>query len=318
MIIKTILLLSLLFLSVVKGLCYPQPGSSTAYNPLNNISQNEGIEQQEYLYVLQAQAMEQQASLVASQKAVLQRIYSKDPWRVKDGITNFAYGVGWVEFQGLPQDNGPAGTIFKGKFGPPLSVFAINDQSHFTTSQNNVGGQSYYSQKHIGQASPSQQNYSQRATSFSQGITDLSTSHLSYGDDVFIVANFPFPPTQPYVEMLAYDAGYYTFTNINDQVVTIHKLDYCTPCVKLWSPEELAAIKEHAEAPKRAALEKALKSNQESADKGDPYGLLRMGERYRDGDGVERNIEQARKYLNKAADVGSLTAAEELKKLPIK
>jgi TPR repeat protein len=41
-----------------------------------------------------------------------------------------------------------------------------------------------------------------------------------------------------------------------------------------------------------------------------------MGERYRDGDGVERDLAKARIYLRKAADAGSPAAAEELKKLP--
>ena len=64
-----------------------------------------------------------------------------------------------------------------------------------------------------------------------------------------------------------------------------------------------------------AAKAKALKSNQDEAAKGDAYGLLRMGERYRDGDGVEKDLAKAKEYLQKAADAGSPTAAEELSKL---
>lgn len=59
----------------------------------------------------------------------------------------------------------------------------------------------------------------------------------------------------------------------------------------------------------------ALKSNQDAAAKGDMFGLLRMGERYRDGDGVEKDLGKAREYLQKAADAGSPTAKEELSKL---
>jgi TPR repeat protein len=59
-----------------------------------------------------------------------------------------------------------------------------------------------------------------------------------------------------------------------------------------------------------------LKTNQEAADKGDLYGLLRMGERYRDGDGVDKDLAKARDFLTKAAAAGSPSAADELKKLP--
>jgi hypothetical protein len=60
---------------------------------------------------------------------------------------------------------------------------------------------------------------------------------------------------------------------------------------------------------------RALKFNQDLADKGDAYGLLRMGERYRDGDGVPKDLNKAREYFTKAIAAGSPPAAEELEKL---
>ena len=74
--------------------------------------------------------------------------------------------------------------------------------------------------------------------------------------------------------------------------------------------------KEKKEAKLQAIKNKALKSNQDAADRGDDYGLLRMGERYRDGDGVEKNLTKAREYLTKAAAAGSSTATDELKQFP--
>jgi hypothetical protein len=68
-------------------------------------------------------------------------------------------------------------------------------------------------------------------------------------------------------------------------------------------------------AQKQAAAARVLKMNQDAAAKGDAYGLLRMGERYRDGDGVEKDLAKAKEYFQKAADAGSPTAAEELSKL---
>jgi hypothetical protein len=66
-------------------------------------------------------------------------------------------------------------------------------------------------------------------------------------------------------------------------------------------------------APRAAA--RALALNEEQAAHNDPYGQLRMGERYLTGDGVPKNPVLAKAYLKQAADQGSPTAAEELKKL---
>jgi hypothetical protein len=61
---------------------------------------------------------------------------------------------------------------------------------------------------------------------------------------------------------------------------------------------------------------RAIKFNQDAADKGDAYGLMRMGERNRDGDGVPKDLAKAKDYLTKAAAAGSPDAADELKQLP--
>jgi TPR repeat protein len=81
------------------------------------------------------------------------------------------------------------------------------------------------------------------------------------------------------------------------------------------TPEQIAAAKAKAEASKKSGAAAALKSNQDAAAKGDSYGLMRLGERYRDGDGVDKDLAKAKDYLQKAADAGSPTAADELSKL---
>jgi TPR repeat protein len=70
---------------------------------------------------------------------------------------------------------------------------------------------------------------------------------------------------------------------------------------------------EQALAKKLAAI--ALAENERLAAQGDAYGELRMGERYLTGDGVAKDIFKARDYLQRAADHGSKTAAEELIRL---
>jgi hypothetical protein len=84
---------------------------------------------------------------------------------------------------------------------------------------------------------------------------------------------------------------------------------------KAAQEKAIADAKAKAAAQKQAAAARALKYNQDDAAKGDAYGLMRMGERYRDGDGVEKDLAKAKEYLQKAADAGSPTAAEELSKL---
>lgn len=80
--------------------------------------------------------------------------------------------------------------------------------------------------------------------------------------------------------------------------------------------EKADAAKKAIQDKKMAVAAKVLKSNQDAAEKGDSYGLLRMGERYRDGDGVTKDLTKARDYLTKAAAAGSPTAEDDLKNLP--
>lgn len=144
----------------------------------------------------------------------------------------------------------------------------------------------------------------------------------------FLVANYPdqaavgdrINMTSFYLALLA---GTYTYTTAAGGSRTIHKLDYG----KLYippplTPEQIEAQKKavadakvKANAAKLAGEEKALAANQAAADKGDAYGLLRMGERYRDGEGVEKDPAKAKDYLTKAAAAGSPTAQDELKRL---
>jgi hypothetical protein len=64
-----------------------------------------------------------------------------------------------------------------------------------------------------------------------------------------------------------------------------------------------------------AAKNNALKFNQDQAAKGDSIGLQRMGERYRDGDGVPKDLDKARDYFEKAQKAGNFLVDDELKKL---
>jgi hypothetical protein len=151
-----------------------------------------------------------------------------------------------------------------------------------------------------------------------QGIIE----NVNQEDQDFFLVNFPYPlaegdkfPKPGYVYLFK-SAGVYTYSTAANSTRTIHKYDYGIP----WTPppmtdEQRAAIKAKNDAAKIAGLQKALKYNQELADKGDAYGLMRMAERYRDGEGVEKDIQKAKDYFIKAKSAGSNTAAKELEKL---
>jgi TPR repeat protein len=228
----------------------------------------------------QTNALLSQAAYVqaAARQAALQRIYSRDPWRRINGTTNRAGGPGWVQFQGRPLEKTAGGVLFMGKWGV-------------------IGGISAHGTNGFAGA--------------------VSNAAPVYGDDTFFVKNFPYVATsqQGYEEMLAFNSGNYDYTNSVRQVVTFHGLDYGTPVRKIWSPQELAAQQEKADASKQAAADKALKFNQAQADAGDAYGLLRMGERYMNGEGVEKDLDKARDYLTKAVQAGSAEAQSKLKEL---
>jgi hypothetical protein len=61
----------------------------------------------------------------------------------------------------------------------------------------------------------------------------------------------------------------------------------------------------------------ALSYNLDLASKGDDYGQYRMGQRYRDGDGVPKDLQKARQWFAKAAAQGDKIAAKELAQLLI-
>jgi len=219
----------------------------------------------------------------------LREIYSKDPWRNLGGTTNLAHGAGWYVFRGAIQKVQDGGSIIRGAYSDliPMRVEKLGLRKW---------------------ADPN--NYRASVVYELPGIPDSYLGHLGVE---FFVANYPY---QEYAQdLMAHYEGYYTYTNSSGHPIVIKKFDYGICCEKIWSPEEIAAEKAKADAKKRAVADRVLKNNQDLADKGDAYGLLRMGERYRDGEGVPKDLTKARDYLTKAAEAGSQTAADELKKL---
>ena len=80
--------------------------------------------------------------------------------------------------------------------------------------------------------------------------------------------------------------------------------------------EEKAAQARAMEEKRAKAMATTIAYYQQRADKGDPDAWLRLGEIYRDGDGVPKDAARAREYLAKAAAQGNQDAQKELDRLP--
>lgn len=128
------------------------------------------------------------------------------------------------------------------------------------------------------------------------------------------------------INFLAIRSGNFQYTSADNSLHTIAAYDYGKHYIALPpTPEQVTAQKKlQAEAKLKAAESakdaeaRALKANQNAAANGDSFGFLRMGERYRDGDGVEKDLSKAREFFEKsyAADTNNFVAKEELSKLP--
>lgn len=140
------------------------------------------------------------------------------------------------------------------------------------------------------------------------------------GSIVFAVTNFPYvfgaqqritvgDDQMFYVARLS---GTYDYSGYGNQQ-SVRALDYGT--IYVPKPKDAAELKADADKKQKdndASTARALKANQDLADKGDEYGLLRMGERYRDGDGVDKDLIKAKDCFTKATAAGSPSAQTEL------
>lgn len=148
----------------------------------------------------------------------------------------------------------------------------------------------------------------------------LVSSGLNGADEVALT-NYPTPVTSTTkISVAAAKAGIFKFADVPLQIWDCGVPYIPTPeeiaAEKKAKDDAVAAAKAKVAAQKQRADAIALKSNQDLAAKDDPYGLLRMGERYRDGEGVEKDLAKARKYLQLAAEADFPDAKEELSRLP--
>src|ERR1039458_253091 len=261
----------------------------------------------------------------------------KDPWRLLDGKIYNAKDVSWVQFSGQVLEVKPNGVLLVGDFGPPLEA-GFGKREYFVE---NFPVQSYPLADgeaitppmsfvaHLGEKSSTYQ--------FTNTTIDLrakTVRRLDYGK---VVESPPPDLTKKWntIVVIAGDANPQLTKQLDDnekeQAAVQSQLSQLNsdsekeqePIIAEYKtkiddvPNVIAKqAKEKDAAKKQAVTDKVLKSNQDAADRGDAYGLLRMGERYRDGEGVTKDLAKAREYLARAAAAGSPTATDDLKKLP--
>lgn len=250
--------------------------------PQQNAAQQKAMQQQQTAATAQAAA----AAKVAAQEAKDDALWTTnfhqmpiDPLRRIGGLTVAANGAGWAKFWGKVVSTEPEGLLVAGSYsrGPrPPSMSGNGDDA--------AGG------------------YTNVALAFS---------------GTFLVTNFPQGRRSGDTIRIA-EAWWARLSGVaRISGTNVHRLDYGEAMV--MTEEEKAAAKaaaqEAVENQRQALADKALKANQDAADKGDSYGQFRMGERYRDGDGVAKDPAKAREYFAQAAAQGDSQAASALQRL---
>jgi hypothetical protein len=274
-----------------------------------------------------------------------QQFQPKDPWRLIDGKVYNAKDEAWVQFTGEILEVKPKGILVRGDFGPPLEA-GFGERVFFV---DNFPVQIYPWAD--GESVKSNMNfvahYDEKAPlyRFTNSTIDLHVSTVRRLDYGKIVTSPPPDLAQKWNQIIIASSGSQQVTkalaeNQEQQAEVEKELAAITAkraeLNSVFEKEKASVIAEYKTkiqdvpivlaneakakevAKKQATVSAVVKFNQEQADKGDVFGLLRMGERYRNGDGVEKNLTKARDYLTKAAAAGSPTAADELKNLPEK
>lgn len=259
----------------------------------------------------------------------------KDPWREIDGKICSAKEADWFQFTGRVLEVKTNGILIAGDFGEPLEpgfgkrnyfvenfpndTYPFADDEDIDTTMNfvaHMGGKTTFQYSDSKDANAvvtvRRLDYGKIVNSPPADLVQKSSSsiilvsddnpQLTKKLDVFDKQRVE---TENKLQQLKSDLDSQTDKLNNEYQAKIDDV-----------PNVLAKQAKDKEAEKKRECEdKALEYNQQAADKGDPYGLLRMGERYRDGDGVQKDLAKAKDYLTKAAAAGSPTAADELNQL---
>jgi hypothetical protein len=212
-----------------------------------------------------------------------------DPWREIDGQKLKVAGSGWYQFVGKIVEVQPRGIRVSGWYGDPMVWPGKDAEMTFVGS----------------------------AQDYTSGTGILPLPNLVE----FFVRNYPYSVSDGTFILwehnrVAAGAETFTYTTVAGGNRTLQCLDYGTVTA---APPPIPPTPEQIEAQKKqkAAMEvRTLKWQRQLAEKGDPYGLYRMGERYLNGTGVEKDEVKAKGLLRRAADGGNIQAKLLLESMP--
>jgi len=211
-----------------------------------------------------------------------------DPWRIVDGEKVCIAGPGWRDFyfpdhDGQWQANGRRPILAKGWVSFSGEVIEVQPRGIRV-----------------------------------RGLVDKGNA-----GSVFFIERFPYQVAEEsFVSGAAKAAGVYTYPTVLGGTSTIHNFDYglisTAPPRAIPSLEELNQQRQASLDKKTASQARSFQINLELAKSGDPLGQWRLGQMYRDGEGVAKDTQAARAWFAKAAAQGQKDAAADLASFPAK
>ena len=243
-----------------------------------------------------------------------------DPWRLLDGKIYNAKDKSWVQFTGHVLEVKPNGILVHGDFGPPLEAgygereyfvdnFPIKthpfaDGEAITSPMNFVA--------HLGAESSIYQ--------YTNTTIDLRVNTVRRLDYGKIVDSPPPDLAKQWDNIVIVGGADPRITKeLDDNKNELSKIELqlsvisddfnakkqsiyseCEAKIKDLPNVYAKQLKDNEAEKQQALVAKVLAFDQAQADKGDPAALLRMGERYRDGKGVEKDSARADEYFKKA------------------
>jgi len=286
--------------------------------------------------LFQLESQRGEAERVNAHLRAKQLFTPKDPWRSLDGHVYNAKDENWLQFVGTILEVKPNGILVRGEFGPPLEasfgereffvanfpieLYPMADGEVFTSNMCLVA--------HLNEKSSIYQ--------YTNTTIDLRVNTVRKLDYGRIVTSPPPDLVQKWSNLVIVGDSNPALTtqiednqklqNADETQLSFFK-DQLSKTLDMVNEDYLAKVQEvpailakiaktKQDEKKRLVQDRVLKFNQDAADRGDAYGLLRMGERYRDAEGVPKDLTKSRAYFTKAIAAGSTSADAELKALP--
>ncbi len=312
-------------------------------------------EQATYLEKLADEAQNQAGELEDEAERYRTFFIPKDPWRDFSGVKQFVKTPGWMEFQGKVLEVQKGGIRVEGGYGELFQVIDTNKEFFVANFPYPVADGESVGLGHdihamvahdagvctLANSYATEEGTAQTITMTgvsrtTEAATVMGGSHTVRRLDYGIPCERPDDAPKEVVisdlqavEKEQVTAAKLRASKMQQQADIAAQSAYAAKTKAIEQARVAAEAYQEATAAERKAAEekakkqqtlaamelKVLRLNQDQAAKGDPYGLLRMGERYRDGDGVPKDLAKARDYFSKAAAAGEPSAADELSKM---